>query len=70
MVNMDNCYTSPTVLILLCNHGFYTRGTVKKIKRMVTSQIVFTKAAIKRLAGGYVPMAVCELKKNTGLWLE
>jgi hypothetical protein len=46
-VNMDNYYNLPAVLILLCNRGIYARGTVKKNQRMVTSQIVLTKAEIK-----------------------
>jgi hypothetical protein len=62
-VNMENYYTSPAVLILLRNCGIYARGTVKKNRRMVPSQIVLKKAEIKRLPDGYVRMAVCEFSK-------
>jgi hypothetical protein len=62
-VNMDNYYTSPAVLILLCNCGIYARGTVKKNRRMVPSQILLIKAEIKQLPDGYVRMAVCEFAK-------
>jgi hypothetical protein len=51
------------VLILLRNRGIYARGSVKTNRRMVPSQIVLTKAEIKRLPDGYVRMAVCEFAK-------
>jgi hypothetical protein len=62
-VNMDNYYTLPAVLILLCNRGIYARTTVKKNQRMFPSQIVLTKEEIKRLPDGYVRMTVCEFSK-------
>jgi hypothetical protein len=62
-VNMDNYYTSPAVLILLRNRGIYASGTVKKNRRMVPSQIVITKAEIKRLPDGYVLMTEREFAK-------
>jgi hypothetical protein len=60
---MENYYTSPAILILLRNRGIYTRGTVKKKRRMVPSQILLTKADCKKLADGYVRMPVCEFAK-------
>jgi hypothetical protein len=51
------------VLILLRNRGIYARGTVKKNRKMVPSQIVLTKADIKLLPDGYVRMAVCFFAK-------
>jgi hypothetical protein len=53
-VNMDNYYTSPAILILLRNRGIYARGTAKKNRRMVTSQILLTKADCKKSDDGYV----------------
>jgi hypothetical protein len=49
MVNMDNYYTSPTVLILLRNRGIYARGTVKKNRRMVPSKNMLTKVKINKV---------------------
>jgi hypothetical protein len=62
-VNMDNYYTSPAVLILLRNYGFYARGTVKKNRRMVPSQIALTRAESKRLPDSYVQVVVYEFVK-------
>jgi hypothetical protein len=41
----------------------YARGTVKKNRRMVSSQILLTKADCKKTADGYFRMAVCEFTK-------
>jgi hypothetical protein len=46
--NMDNYYTPPAILIFLHNCGIYARGTVKKNRRMVPSQINLTKADCKK----------------------
>jgi hypothetical protein len=60
---MDNYYTSPAILILLRNRGIYARGTVKKNRHMVPSQILLTKVDCKKSADGYIQMAVCEFEK-------
>jgi hypothetical protein len=60
VVNMDNYYTSPAILILLHNHGMYARCTGNKNRRMIPSQIVLTKADSKKESDGYVRMAVSE----------
>jgi hypothetical protein len=62
-VNMYNYHISPAILVLLRNRGIYARGTVKKNRRMVPSQTLLTKADCKKMADGYVRMAVCEFAK-------
>jgi hypothetical protein len=70
-VIMDNYYTSLAVLILLRNHGIYARGTVKKNRRMVPSQIVLTKEEIKQFPDGYIRTTVCEFAKMKAfVWNE
>jgi hypothetical protein len=49
--------------MLFHNRGIYARGTVKKNRCMVPSQILLTNADFKKSADGYVQMAVCEFAK-------
>jgi hypothetical protein len=62
-ISMDNSYTSPSVMAILQNRGFFARGTVLKNRCMVLYQIILTKSETATLPDGYVMMAVCEFTK-------
>jgi hypothetical protein len=63
IINMDKYYTSPSVMILLCNRGLFASGTVLKNRHMAPSQIILTTSETATLTDGYARMAVCEFTK-------
>ena len=65
VVNFDNLYTSPQLLIMLKRMHLYGRGTVRRDRKHVPKSILLTKAQEATAERGEMRIV---FEKNTKLW--